>query len=445
MCEMQPIGFIQSLFTFKNGTPRQSSICQHARGSLTIEKSVFNNPEHSLEGLELFSHVWIVFVFHKNNNQYTKAKVKPPRLNGKRVGLFSTRCPYRPNPIGLTLAKIDKIEGATVYLSGIDLLDGTPVLDIKPYILEYDCPKTVAMETNGPSEIDYAVQNTSVIDSELTSIPKNIIEESEKVICTENVSSDMDMTNIYCDNASKDKNIEKNNLLGHQSNFMSSSGNIGHESKKAYNSENCTDRFQEVSKSSEDVRQSVMEKMCDDESKRYTDHKQVDKNNGCQIFTSKNVSDKFNLNVSNSKIKSEICIDDSQLVKTTLNESNKITNKNVDSSQDISKSENTVYSRTETAEWVQEPPINKLTVRFTYTADEQLKQFSPDTENINYRLRFLNNIDEAKSAIRDILKEDPRSVYRRKKCGDSLYFFTVDILHVTCWFDFNMAVPAFFY
>ncbi|GAB1609943.1 hypothetical protein Ahia01_001280200 [Argonauta hians] len=137
---MQPIGHMQSLFKFKNGTPRQPGICQYARGTLTIDKSIFNNPEHSLEGLQDFSHAWIIFVFHKNTNPYFKAKVRPPRLDGRRIGLFATRAPYRPNPIGLTLAKIERISGSSIHFSGIDLLDGTPVLDVKPFIPQYDCP-----------------------------------------------------------------------------------------------------------------------------------------------------------------------------------------------------------------------------------------------------------------------------------------------------------------
>ncbi|KAG8595177.1 hypothetical protein GDO81_001441 [Engystomops pustulosus] len=137
----QPIGYIESCFTGKNGTPRQPSICSLSRGRLKISKKVFNNPTHSLVGLHQFSHVWILFIFHKNGHLSCKAKVQPPRLNGAKTGVFSTRSPHRPNAIGLTLAKLDKVEGDTLYLSGIDIIQGTPVLDIKPYIAEYDSPR----------------------------------------------------------------------------------------------------------------------------------------------------------------------------------------------------------------------------------------------------------------------------------------------------------------
>ncbi|KAM9769619.1 tRNA (adenine(37)-N6)-methyltransferase [Menidia menidia] len=137
-----PIGYIESCFSTKNGTPRQPTVCGPSRARLRLRQSVFNNPEHALEGLEQFSHVWIIFLFHKNGHLSYKAKVKPPRLDGQRVGVYSTRSPHRPNALGLTLAKLDKIETDTIHLSDIDIIAGTPVLDIKPYIPQYDSPGT---------------------------------------------------------------------------------------------------------------------------------------------------------------------------------------------------------------------------------------------------------------------------------------------------------------
>ncbi|XP_029622192.1 tRNA (adenine(37)-N6)-methyltransferase isoform X1 [Salmo trutta] len=135
-----PIGYISSCFSVKNGTPRQPTICGPSRATLQIQQSVFNNPEHSLVGLDNYSHVWVIFLFHKNGHLSYKAKVKPPRLNGQRVGVYSTRSPHRPNALGLTLAKLDRVTGDTLHLSEIDMIEGTPVLDIKPYISDYDSP-----------------------------------------------------------------------------------------------------------------------------------------------------------------------------------------------------------------------------------------------------------------------------------------------------------------
>uniref|UniRef100_A0A673ZRH9 tRNA methyltransferase O n=1 Tax=Salmo trutta TaxID=8032 RepID=A0A673ZRH9_SALTR len=109
-----PIGYISSCFSVKNGTPRQPTICGPSRATLQIQQSVFNNPEHSLVGLDNYSHVWVIFLFHKNGHLSYKAKVKPPRLNGQRVGVYSTRSPHRPNALGLTLAKLDREAAAAI-------------------------------------------------------------------------------------------------------------------------------------------------------------------------------------------------------------------------------------------------------------------------------------------------------------------------------------------
>ena len=89
----------------------------------------------------------------------------------------------------------------------------------------------------------------------------------------------------------------------------------------------------------------------------------------------------------------------------------------------------------EYAAWIKEPPYQKLTVRFTHTAEQQLERFSTNASDERYQLQFLKSVSEAKKAITDILEADPRSSYRRKKCVDRLYFFMVDVLHVTCWFN----------
>lgn len=143
-----PIGHIRTPFSCKNATPRQPSVCTDGSATLRINKAVFNNPHHSLEKLEEFSHIWLLFVFDRNKRlddgsfSY-KSKVCPPRLNGTSVGVFSTRSPHRPCPIGLSLVRLNKIQGDTVHVLGVDLVDGTPILDIKPYIPDYDIPRDI--------------------------------------------------------------------------------------------------------------------------------------------------------------------------------------------------------------------------------------------------------------------------------------------------------------
>jgi tRNA-Thr(GGU) m(6)t(6)A37 methyltransferase TsaA len=95
-------------------------------------------PQHKemLESLDGFSHLWIIFIFHQNSGTW-KPKVLPPRAN-KKVGVFASRSPYRPSPIGMSAVKIDRIEGSKIYVSGHDLVDQTPILDIKPYLTYAD-------------------------------------------------------------------------------------------------------------------------------------------------------------------------------------------------------------------------------------------------------------------------------------------------------------------
>jgi tRNA-Thr(GGU) m(6)t(6)A37 methyltransferase TsaA len=137
----KPIGYFSSCFKVKNATPRQGNLCPLGKGKFTF--TFGHNPAHALEDLKDFSHVWLLFLFHENrekplNIDTMKMKIRPPRLMGDRVSIFATRTPHRPNKIGLSRAKIDKIDGPTIYFSGIDLIEGTPIIDIKPYIPEYD-------------------------------------------------------------------------------------------------------------------------------------------------------------------------------------------------------------------------------------------------------------------------------------------------------------------
>uniref|UniRef100_A0A182Q5G4 TsaA-like domain-containing protein n=1 Tax=Anopheles farauti TaxID=69004 RepID=A0A182Q5G4_9DIPT len=139
VCSFTPIGVIRTVFNEKRAVPRQACLASGLLSSIDISSKTFNNPGHSLEGLENFSHLWIIYHFHRNPN-HAKAKVAPPRLGGERVGVFSTRSPHRPCPIGLSLVQLERVEGSKLYFLGTDMVDGTPVLDIKPYIPQYDVP-----------------------------------------------------------------------------------------------------------------------------------------------------------------------------------------------------------------------------------------------------------------------------------------------------------------
>ena len=140
---MKIIAHIETDFSTKFGLPRQSGLCEDLKGRIVFEPEF--RREEALRGLEDFSHIWVLWKFSENETEEWSPTVRPPRLGGnKRVGVFATRSPFRPNNIGLSCVKLEKIdytsENAPVLcVSGIDMMNGTPIVDIKPYIPVADC------------------------------------------------------------------------------------------------------------------------------------------------------------------------------------------------------------------------------------------------------------------------------------------------------------------
>lgn len=140
---MKIIARIQTDFPDKFGIPRQSGLVQELQGKIVFEPE-FRSPE-AVRGLEAFSHIWLLWQFSKSNKAQWSPTVRPPRLGGdKRVGVFATRSPFRPNDIGLSSVRLERVEldghdGPVLYVSGADLADGTPIYDIKPYLPYVDC------------------------------------------------------------------------------------------------------------------------------------------------------------------------------------------------------------------------------------------------------------------------------------------------------------------
>jgi tRNA-Thr(GGU) m(6)t(6)A37 methyltransferase TsaA len=135
---MKIIAHAHTDFPTKFGIPRQSGVIPELTAQIVF-KPEYRNPE-SLRGLEDFSHLWLIWKFSEAERDEWSPTVRPPRLGGnKRMGVFATRSPFRPNPIGLSCVQLDKIEwstpnGAILHVSGIDLMNSTPIYDIKPYI-----------------------------------------------------------------------------------------------------------------------------------------------------------------------------------------------------------------------------------------------------------------------------------------------------------------------
>ena len=141
-CEMKIIARIKSEFPEKFGIPRQSGLVSSLKAQIIFEEEYRNLD--AVRGLDEFSHLWIIWQFSKAVRDTWSPTVRPPRLGGnKRIGVFATRSPFRPNAIGLSSVKIEKIDldgenAPVIHVSGADLMDGTPIFDIKPYLAYTD-------------------------------------------------------------------------------------------------------------------------------------------------------------------------------------------------------------------------------------------------------------------------------------------------------------------
>ena len=173
--ELKPIAYIQTEFPSKFGVPRQSGL------AATPGKIVFE-PEYrsadAVRGLEEYSHIWLLWGFSKNESDHPwHATVRPPRLGGnQRVGVWATRSPFRPNPIGLSCVELQQIEltpdlGPVLSVTGADLVDGTPIYDIKPYLPYVDC-KPEATGSFSEKKKEYCLK-VEIPEHWMSHIPEN--------------------------------------------------------------------------------------------------------------------------------------------------------------------------------------------------------------------------------------------------------------------------------
>ena len=172
---MKMIARIHNDFPEKFGVPRQSGLVPELEATIVFEPEYRNID--ALKGLEGFSHIWLIWEFSEAVRDTWSPTVRPPRLGGeKRLGVFATRSPFRPNPIGLSSVKLERIEldsklGPVLHISGADLMDGTPIYDIKPYLAYADCHKDA---TGGFAEafVGYGL-DVVIPDEYMEQIPAN--------------------------------------------------------------------------------------------------------------------------------------------------------------------------------------------------------------------------------------------------------------------------------
>ena len=163
LSQLKIIARIRSDFSEKFGIPRQSGLVEELKATIVFEPE-FRNPD-ALRGLEGFSHLWLIWQFSKAVRQDWSPTVRPPRLGGnERMGVFATRSPFRPNPVGLSCVKLEQVElhpelGPVIHVAGADLMDGTPIYDIKPYLPYADCkPDAVGGFASAPKEATLRVE-----------------------------------------------------------------------------------------------------------------------------------------------------------------------------------------------------------------------------------------------------------------------------------------------
>ena len=178
----QIIGHVRSCYGEKFGVPRQPGLVDEAWGELIFEPKF--RDQDAVRELDQFSHLWLIFIFHQSAKNDWKPTVRPPRLGGnEKVGVFASRSPFRPNPIGLSCVQLESIDldhehAPILRLRGIDLVDGTPVLDIKPYIPYADSLPNAGggFATNAPEQlnVEWAVN----IPKTLTQSTKTLIENT---------------------------------------------------------------------------------------------------------------------------------------------------------------------------------------------------------------------------------------------------------------------------
>ena len=136
--DISPIAYIRTEFPEKFGIPRQSGLADNLRARIVFEPEYRNHD--AVRGLDGFSHIWLIWEFSANKRSCWQPTVRPPRLGGnEHMGVFATRSPFRPNPLGLSCVSLERIdmddrEGPVIHVRGADLMDGTPIYDIKPYI-----------------------------------------------------------------------------------------------------------------------------------------------------------------------------------------------------------------------------------------------------------------------------------------------------------------------
>ena len=186
---MKPVARVRSDFPTKFGIPRQSGLVDSLTATVVFEPE-YRDPE-ALRGIEGFSHLWLIWEFSEAKRDSWSPTVRPPRLGGNtRMGVFATRSPFRPNPIGLSCVKLVGVEtthdmGTVLHVAGADLMDGTPIFDIKPYVPYADCHPDAAEGFTAPGqnyllEVDIPAELLPLIPTDRVDALKGVLAQDPR-------------------------------------------------------------------------------------------------------------------------------------------------------------------------------------------------------------------------------------------------------------------------
>ena len=367
-----------------------------------------------------------MFLFHKNTNKAVKAKVKPPRLDGAKVGVFASRSPHRPNPIGLTLAKLDGIIGNTLLLSAIVLLDGTPVLDIKPYVPDYDKPPNLVQDKVEVESTGKTLSKNRDISRSQETAPvspgSQLVDQNRTVPMQQIVDLQPDPTTCALSIAEWIRKPPINELEVKFSDEAKDQIGCFHGKRPLRDHP-----LKESRRKSDDL--SGYKCTCLQKLKLGLETFAGEEPGLCELGNNQIVGNLWIKPGDAGAYKSvNTDIDsDSSCSETSLNE--KTNESNDDAKYHGSQEE---LSRNGKISFVREEVDRDLKERDPQpVSDSELLQ--PSVVCI-HQLEMLSSPEEAKQAITDILRADPRSVYRRNCCQDKLYSFSIDTMNVTCKF-----------
>lgn len=183
--EIKPIAYIETDFPEKFGIPRQSGLVEELKARVVFLPEYQN--KDATRGIEQFSHIWLIWDFSEAHREKWSPTVRPPRLGGNvRMGVFATRSPFRPNPLGLSVVRLERVdEGKALYVSGADMMNGTPIFDIKPYLPYVDSKPAAsdgfALNTAEPVlDVVFPEELLSLVPSEKRAALKNVLAQDPR-------------------------------------------------------------------------------------------------------------------------------------------------------------------------------------------------------------------------------------------------------------------------